>query len=236
MKPAIVEKHEGIYVVRDDYLPGGTKLRYLHQLYDVYDHVIYASPAFGGAQLALAVAASMKGKQCSIFTAQRKKPHPRTLATKKAGARVFMVKGGYLKVVQSKAKLYAKQTGGHYLEFGGESQETLKAIAAAAKEVNDKYGPFDQVWSAAGSGVLTRGLQLGMPDAKEFHAVQVGRDLDKGKAGRATVHKYPLPFEKELKIKVPFDSCPNYDRKAWHICKQKSKGKVLFWNVLGRTR
>lgn len=236
MKPPIVEKHEGIFVVRDDLLPGGTKLRYLHQLFDKYDHVIYATPAFGGAQLALAHAANMKNKRCSLFTAKRKDPHPRTKASKRVGARVFLVKGGYLKVVQAKAKQYAKATGGHYLEFGGDSEDALNAIAEAAAEVYKKYGPFDEVWSAAGSGVLTRGLQRGMPKVKQFHAVQVGRDIEPGKAGRAKVHKYPLPFEKELKIKVPFDSCPNYDRKAWQICKRKGKGRVLFWNVLGRTK
>lgn len=234
MKPPIVEQHEGVFVVRDDLIPGGTKLRYLHQLFDKYDHVVYASPAYGGAQLALAEAAKMKGKKCSIFTAQRKTPHPRTKACKNAGARVFMVKGGYLKTCQSKAKAYAAQTGAHYLEFGGDSSEALEEIAKAARYVNEKYGPFDQVWCAAGSGVLTRGLQKGM-QGPDFYAVQIGRPLGEN-AGKAQVLKYPIAFEKELKMSVPFDCCPNYDRKAWHYCRKYSKGRVLFWNVMGETK
>lgn len=31
----------------------------------------------------------------------------------------------------------------------------------------------------------------------------------------------------------PFPSCPNYDRKAWSIARERRQGRALFWNVLG---
>lgn len=226
-----VKMHEGIYVVRDDMIPGGTKLRYLIHLFDYFDEVVYATPAYGGAQLALAYAALIKKKRVTLFVAKRKKPHKRTLEAKAVGARVFQVPHGYLKNVQSKAKKYARDKGAFYLTFGGDMEETIEKIAEAAADVNRRHGPFDQVWSAAGSGVLTRGLQQGM-EAAEFYAVQVGRDIS-GNVGRARIVKNPLPFEKELNEPAPFPACPNYDRKAWKACKSKSQGKVLFWNVLG---
>lgn len=226
-----VKMHKGIYVVRDDLIPGGTKTRYLMHLFNYYDEVVYATPAYGGAQLALAYAALMKGKRVTLFVAKRKKPHPRTLEAKKKGARVFQVPGGYLNVVQSKAKKYARDKGAFYLSFGGDMEDTISKIGEAAANVNQKHGPFDQVWCAAGSGVLTRGLQQGL-EAEQFFAVQVGKDLT-GKTGKAKVIKNPLPFEKELKDDAPFPACPNYDRKAWKLCFEKSQGKVLFWNVLG---
>lgn len=225
----IVEEHSGILVVRDDLIAGGTKARYLMRLFDLYDEVVYASPAYGGAQLALAYCARAKGKRATIFVAKRGKPHPRTLEAKAVGARVFQVPHGYLSNVQSRARHYAEDTGAHYLAFGGDDPEAIQAIGQAAQAVNE-YGPFDEVWSAAGSGVLTRGLQAGI-EAGAFYAVQVGRDIDK--PGRATIIKHPLAFEDELKTPAPFPSCPNYDRKAWQICKARAKGKALFWNVMG---
>jgi hypothetical protein len=227
----IVEDHNGIAVVRDDLIPGGTKARYLIELFSRYDEIVYATPAYGGAQLALAYCARVTGKKATLFVAKRKQPHARTLEAHKVGARVFQVPNGYLSNVQSKAKKYCQDKGAFYLEFGGESEQALDLIAEAGAYVWGTYGPFEQVWTAAGSGVLTRGLQRGIPG--DFVAVQIGRDIDK--PGRAKVIKHPLPFEKESGAVIPFPSCPNYDRKAWDICQRSSKGRVLFWNVLGQS-
>lgn len=228
-----VQKHQGIYVVRDDLLIGGTKSRYLTPLFDQYDEIVYATPAHGGAQVALAYGAYKKGKKATLFVAERKEKHQRTQKAASFGAKIVSVKAGYLNVLQSRAKAYAKSVGAYYLAFGGDSPETIETIGQAAREVNDNYGDFDQVWCASGSGVLTRGLQAGIPNA-EFFAVQVGRELTEEARGIAQVLAYPMKFEDELhKIVPPFPSCPNYDRKAWHFCKKYSKGKVLFWNVMG---
>lgn len=232
LPPPIVEQHGGVWVVRDDLVPGGTKARYLMHLFDLYDEVVYASPAYGGAQLALAYCARAKGKAATIFVAKRNRPHARTLEAKSVGARVFQVPHGYLSNVQAKARRYAEDLGAHYLEFGGDEPSAIAAIGLAAHYVSEQYGPFDEVWSAAGSGVLTRGLQRGFHiNAGAFYAVQVGRSVDK--PGRATVIPHPLKFEDELNIKTPFPSCPNYDRKAWQLCQAQGEGRVLFWNVMG---
>lgn len=226
-----IEKHNGIYVVRDDLIDGGTKSRYLIDLFNAFDEVVYATPAYGGAQLALAYCAKLKGKQATLFVAKRKDPHKRTLQAKSLGARVFQVPHGYLNHVQSKAKKYAKDKGAYYLEFGGDTTETIETIGRMASTINIQIKDIDEVWCASGSGVLTRGLQNGIK-AKRFYAVQVGKDI-KGKVGKATIIKHRLEFKEELNIKTPFPSCPNYDKKAWELCKKHSKGKVLFWNVMG---
>ena len=38
----VVEEHEGILVVRDDLIPGGTKSRYLLPLFEQYPHRTFA--------------------------------------------------------------------------------------------------------------------------------------------------------------------------------------------------
>jgi hypothetical protein len=85
-KPQVIE-HDGVFVVRDDLFPGGTKARYLPLLFDAADEVVYASAAEGGAQTALATVAAQLGKRATIFVAKRTQPHPRVLMAKSDSAR-----------------------------------------------------------------------------------------------------------------------------------------------------
>ncbi|MFO1156639.1 MAG: hypothetical protein U1E43_07680 [Rhodospirillales bacterium] len=90
----------------------------------------------------------------------------------------------------------------------------------------------DEVWCAAGSGVLARGLARAWPGARR-HAVQIGRALRPADVGGATIHIYPAPFGKPGRT-APFPADPHYDAKAWEICRaRRGRGEVLFWNVTG---
>jgi hypothetical protein len=108
----IVVEHDGVLVVRDDLFPGGTKARFLGMLFNDAREVVYASPAEGGAQIALATVARNLGKRATIFVARRAKPHARTLQAAKLGAKLVPVAPGYLSVVQARAREYCAQTGG----------------------------------------------------------------------------------------------------------------------------
>lgn len=223
---------DGICVVRDDLFPGGTKARFLPILFEKASEVVYASPAQGGAQTALAHTAAKLGKRATIFVARRAKPHARTLEAKRIGARVFQVPHGYLNVVQARAKQYCADTGALLAPFGMNLPSALEAIAADARLLMQQP---DEVWSAAGSGVLSRALQLAWPKA-EFHAVQVGRELSQADVGKAKIHVHSLAFDKQCRELPPFPSCPHYDAKAWELCRKitrKGAKKVLFWNVTG---
>jgi cysteine synthase len=111
----IIKEHDGILVVRDDYIPGGTKRRFSDQLIKGYREVVYTSPVYGGAQIALAHAGKEVGVKVTIFCAKRKTPHARTLEAKRAGATIIQVPYGYLSNVISKAKAYCSDTGAHLL-------------------------------------------------------------------------------------------------------------------------
>ena len=54
MPPPVVIEHEGIHVVRDDLAGGGTKARFMVKLFAEAEEIVYATPAEGGAQSALA--------------------------------------------------------------------------------------------------------------------------------------------------------------------------------------
>lgn len=229
--PPAVQEHDGILVVRDDHIPGGTKRSFADQLISGHNEVVYASPAYGGAQIAIAHAAREVNVRATIFCAKRSRPHPRTLEAHQAGAKIVQVPAGYLSNVKAKARAYCQQTGAHLLPFGLETEAAFAAIAARAAAAQQQVGEVDQVWCVGGSGVLCRGLQRGVT-AGSFHVVQIGRELRPGDAGKAKVYVHPLDFAQDAKVKPPFPSCSNYDAKAWEFVKRYSSGRVLFWNVM----
>ncbi len=226
----VVREHEGVLVVRDDLFPGGTKARFLHHVFDGADEAVYASPAEGGAQTALATVARQLGKRATIFVAQRARPHARTLEAARLGAKIVPVAPGYLSVVQARAREYCSRGGAALVPFGVDMPEAVVAIAEAAKAIGIMP---DEVWCAAGSGVLARGLAMAWPSARRY-VVQIGRALTPAEVAGATIHVYPAPFGREAKIEPPFPSDPHYDAKAWEQCAaRKGPGRVLFWNVAG---
>lgn len=230
MTAPIVIEHDGISVVRDDLFPGGTKARYLAHLFDQADEVVYATPAEGGAQTALAHCAQAAGKRATLFVAKRADPHPRALMAKRLGATVVQVSPGYLSVVQSRAAEYAKAAGAMLAPFGVDMPEAIEKIAEAARSTGLEP---DEVWCASGSGVLMRGLAMAWPNARR-HSVQVGRELSADDVAGATIHVHPLAFGQRCKTAPPFPSDPHYDAKAWEIAKaRRGAGLVAFWNVTG---
>jgi hypothetical protein len=230
--PVVVE-HDGVLVVRDDLHPGGTKARFMPVLFEGCDEAVHASPAEGGAQTALAIVAKALGKRATIIVAKRAKPHPRTLEASRLGAKVIEVAPGYLSVVKARAREYCARTGARLVPFGVNMPEAIETIAAAARSTGIEP---DEVWCAAGSGVLSRALAKAWPNARR-HAVQVGHTLTPAEVAGATIHVHPLPFGREGRVRAPFPSDLHYDVKAWEICTaRKGPGRVLFWNVTGPAR
>ena len=177
-----------------------------------------------------ATVAAQLGKRATIFVAQRKQLHPRTLMAKRLGAQIVQVSPGYLNVVQARAREYCHQTGALLAPFGFDIPGATQAIAQAARSIGIQP---DEVWCAGGSGVLARGLAQAWPNASR-HVVQVGRALSPNDVAGATIHVYPEEFKWPTKKLPPFPSDPHYDAKAWEFClAHKGSGSVLFWNVTG---
>lgn len=230
MPPPVVIEHEGIHVVRDDLAGGGTKARFMVKLFAEADEIVYATPAEGGAQSALAWAAQAMGKRATLFVSKRAQPHPRSLMAKALGAKVYQVSPGYLSVVRKRAQDYCAATGAAHAPFGLNTPEAIETIADAARSTG--LDP-DEVWCASGSGVLARSLARAFPKARR-HVVQVGRELSVNEVDGATIHVHPLAFGQTCRSRTPFPSDPHYDAKAWEIAKaRRGAGLVLFWNVTG---
>ena len=216
MTAPVVREHAGVSVVRDDLFPGGTKARFFRPMFDRHPEMVYASPVQGGAQTALAHAAAAAGAKATIFVAKRALPHDRALEAKRVGATVVQVRPGYLSVVQARAREYCQATGAFLLPFGADLPEAGAIIAAAARSTGLEP---DEVWCAAGSGVLTRALHQAWPGAR-FHAVQIGRELEARDVAGAEIHVYPKPFDAEGPA-APFPADRHYDAKAWTVCQAR---------------
>lgn len=230
LPPPPLIKHYGVLVARDDLIGGGTKARYILPLYEQANEIVYATPAQGGAQTALAWAAKQTGKKATLFIAARKEPHERAVMAEALGAQIMNVRPGYLNVVQKHAKEYCRATGAMLAPFGMDTPQAINIIAAAAKATGAMP---DEVWCASGSGTLARALAKAWPKARR-HVVQIGRRLTPRDVAGATIHIHPLPFAKRAQTPPPFPSDWHYDAKAWEICQQKKgNGTVLFWNVTG---
>lgn len=223
----VVERVGRFNVVRDDLLPGGSKMRYILPLIEraAEREFVYASPAFGYAQIALGHCAFMAGKSATIFTAKRKEIHPRTMRAKDAGAKIVLVPHGYLTVVSARAREYAKEVGALLVPFGVNDPEAIDEFVSVVVKM-----PFTpkEVWTCSGSGTLSRALQMAWPKAA-FHAVQVGGE---GNVGRAKLWKAQEKFEQPCRgERPPFPSCDNYDAKAWGFIQKHGSEGALFWNV-----
>lgn len=231
MTPPILRQHGRLLVIRDDLYPGGTKARFLRQMMaGDCDEVVYASPAEGGAQTAIATVAAEMGKRATIFVARRIHPHPRALMAKGLGARIMQVLPGYMGVTRARARAYAAQQGPkcRLLPFGFDVPEAIDAIAAAAKRLESP----DEFWCASGSGVLARALRAAWPAARA-NVVQIGRTLKPEDVAGAKIWVHPLKFGQEAPA-APFPADPHYDAKAWQIAQiRKGPGRVYFWNVTG---
>lgn len=224
LPPVVVEEVDGIMVVRDDLIPGGTKRRVLRDILKPGQEYVYASPAQGYAQLALAYAAMDTGAQATVFVAKRNEPHRLTRQACSMRATIRQIPNGYMTVVRARARQYCETYGATLLPFGLDDPMVIDRLADMALETGVQPR---EVWTVAGSGVMTRALQQAWPGA-QFHAVRIGAVPD---AGRARVYNAPERFEQDAKLPPPFPSCANYDAKAWRFIRAHAAPGALFWNV-----
>ncbi len=228
--PAIrVDQIEQLRVVRDDIVLGGTKTRALMRWLPEIDgdEFVYASPRQGYAQLALAVCAKEHGKRATIFCAKSEQLHPITAETQRQGAKIVQVPMGFLSNVTAKANAYALVRGATVMPFGLHSERFIEHMACVARESGEKPR---EVWCVAASGTLAAALSRAWPKAS-LHCIRVGafRPLPLG----AHAYRAPEKYEQLARHPPPFDSCLNYDAKAWHYLKRFAMRGALFWNVAG---
>jgi hypothetical protein len=229
----IIEEIDGILVVRDDLLDGGTKRRGFNFYIESFPQIeewVYASPRQGYAQLALAYSCRDYGKRATV-TIPKGERYWLTDAAEELGANIIEVPMGFLTNIQAKAKQYALQTPNcGIIPFGGDHPIIIEGIRKTALSLG--INPPKEVWTVMSSGVLSRGLQRAWPDAR-IYGVQIGHGTTKEEMGRAITIPKRIPFHKDCPIeeRPPFPSSTTYDSKAWKHIKEMAIEGALFWNV-----
>jgi cysteine synthase len=227
--PKIAE-YQGVSVVREDLIPGGTKSRFMDLAFKGADEVAYASSHCGGGQVALAYAARALGKRCVIFTAARAQLHRRQFEAQALGAEFHFIRPGYQSVLNARLRAHCEATGATAAPFGLAIPGATDIIAEAASSIPVKPR---FVWVSAGSGLLARALRQAFPDA-ELHAVRVGAEVD---VPVAVMHEYHRPYAWACQVDVPFSIDKHYEAKTFQLMQQwretiRPKGEVLFWNTM----
>jgi hypothetical protein len=239
LPPPAVLQHEGFWVVRDDFIAGGSKRRALPACFtEEHDEYVFCSPAVGFAQLALAYACADFGLQATVVTAKRQQRHPNTAMAASLGAHIIECQPGRLSQVEKVGRDYAEENGALLIPLGladprveERQEETARELAAAAEAEN--IG-LTNVWCAVGAGMLARALGRAFPHCR-IHAVAVGRvprpgDLPPG----CELHIAPEKFEEPAKRRPPWPSASHYDAKIWQFAEGTSaaaRPRHLIWNV-----
>lgn len=233
-----IEQHDNVYIVRDDLLEYGSKIRFLdfYVRNSKHKELVYgSSPAYGYAQISLGYLCKKYNKTCVLFQAGRKELHPYQQRALQLGVVFHFAKMGMLTVTESRAKKYVEEDIENriYLPMGLEHETAFGSIIKVTSKLDIKP---DHIWVASSSGTLARGLKLSFPDSI-VHCVSVGHKMSERELGGNQIHLSSYAFNKEIKAKEapPYPSAPNYDAKVWPVLqeylKNNKEGKHLVWNV-----
>ena len=217
-----LEKHNNITVLRDDLLIGGSKSILMPSIVNNHFEYVYASPVYGGFQIALSAYCQKVGKKATIFCAKRKIKHENTLKCIKYGANLIEVPYGYLTVIEKRSRDYCNETGAKKIVFGANSIENKLLLSNRMQQIIRELGREPQeIWCAIGSGTLVQSILMGTKTAK-IYGVQVGAEYKSSLFNqfdeRLTVLKYHKSFDKSSNYKCDFNSTKNYDLKAFEYC------------------
>ena len=234
----IIEKFDNIFVVRDELLDYGSKIRFVDKfIRDIpqKEVVFGSSPATGYAQISLPAVTSKYGKKTVLFMAKRSPEnyHEYQKRGMSLGAEYKWVNMGMLSVTQARAREYVNENPQERVVFpiGLEHPTVIASIIKVARKHIDPT-KISEIWSVGSSGTISRGLQLAFPQL-DINVVSVGHTMSEREIGRAKYYRSEYKFAKAIPESEmpPFPSAPTYDAKAWKFVKEFGKPNCLFWNV-----
>jgi hypothetical protein len=230
----VVEKIENLYVVRDDLLEAGSKMRFIDCLIrndDGEEWVFGGANKVGWGPISLTAVCNRYGKKATFFMAKRKEPTWHQQKVLELGGTIHWVENGMLNVTKSRARKYQEEKPDtrRVLPLGLEHPTVIASIVKVAQSLNVQPS---EIWTVASSGTLNRGLQLAFPDV-DCYAIQVGHKMSDYEKGRAKVLISPYKYDRAVKPEdaPPYPSEPFYDAKVWSFVRDMAKKDALIWNV-----
>ena len=197
------------------------------------DEIVYVQPRIGFAGISLSYLCKKYNKKLTLIMPSSKKSSDHQRLCIEMGAKPLFCRIAAMPNANRLAKQYAEKNNAFFVPLGLKHEYvTANAVRCIYDYFQDKEKP-KRMWSVISTGVLTRALQIALPNT-DFFAVAVARNIQQGELGRAKFYSYHKAFTSKSDI-VPdkFDSESCYDSKGWdYMLKYGQKGD-WFFNVAG---
>ncbi len=215
-----IDEIDGIFILRDDIIEGGTKRRALDILLKSFaaDSISYAGTVMGRGALALAHACADNGKTAHIHICTDD-AHPMIEKLRITGAQVHL----HPPMPVAALHEHAKAQGGITFPPGFDMPEFEDALTAAVLPLD--LSATSEIWTASVTGTLTRALKRAFPH-KAFKTVSV---VKSGAGDFIAPEKYHQP----AKHPPPYPACPYTDSKVWQFARESAAPRSLIWNTAG---
>lgn len=230
----ILQNYNGITILRDDLLPGGTKSILMPAMINPdADEIAYASSRYGGLQVALSHYCKSIGKPLTIVTAQHKSIHKNTMEIINNETNVIYVFPAHTRVIEARLREYVAQRNVQIINFGAFSTQAIELLKNRAVAVIAAMPlPPDQIWCAVGSGTLITAIAKAVGNRPiTVHGVCVGKVFESPIVENIKIYYYNKKFGYECRIQTPFPCNANYEKKAYELMLKYGQGRMLFWNV-----
>tara|TARA_S200002703_G_scaffold106421_1_gene92416 strand:+ start:2273 stop:3169 length:897 start_codon:yes stop_codon:yes gene_type:complete len=195
--------------------------------------IVYVQPRKGFAGISLSWLCKKYKLDLTLVMPSSKEVSDHQALCIQLGAKPLFARIAAMPNANSLAKKYAKATNSYYIPLG---LNHPLVVAGGVRCIYDYFKDKDKpktIWSVISTGVLTRTLQIALPDT-EFKAVAVARNIQQGELGRAIFYSYHKPFNSKSDL-IPnkFDSEDSYDAKGWDYMVKYGKKGDWFFNVAG---
>jgi hypothetical protein len=231
----ITKELEGFKIIDDGEFEYGSKAKmadfYMSQVKK--DAIVYCAPRTGMAPLSLSYLCKKYNKKLYLFMPASKEASLHQLLAIERGATPIFVRTPAMPTLNGWAKKFAQDINAEFAPFGLK-HELVTAGGVRIFYDNFKDTNIEEMWSVFSTGVLSRTLQIALPNTK-FNAVAVARNIQPGELGRAKFYTHDRPFLKESRIVPPFDCIQTYDAKGWELMKKHGKEGDWFFNVARST-
>jgi len=201
------------------------------------DTVVYVQPRFGFAWISLTWLCKKYGKKLVLFMPSSKEVSEHQAYCIENWASVRFHRIAAMPNLNRLAHVEAEKNWWYFIPLGLKHHLVTAMIVKTCQDLIDSWITPKRIWCATSTWVLSRGLQIGFPEAEVIN-VAVARNIKEWEKGRATILSYYCPFSTSVEHKVysPFESCNNYDLKCWDLMQKIWKEWDFMWNVAGNIK
>lgn len=221
--PFTIRQENGLNVLRDDLVAGGTKRRGLYLLLRGMnaDTVFYAGTTMGHGALALALAGRDARKNINILLSA-KNNDPYVAKLQDAGATVHACNPLPIETLHQQAIEMAE--GAPVFPPGFATPEFAGSLSGALSSLD--ISPYPEIWVASVTGTLARALK------KTFPKIMV-RTVSVVKNGAPCDFTAPEKYHQPAKSAPPYPACVYTDAKVWRFTQKHARPGALIWNTAG---